>query len=164
MIQRYRQLAKRIHTELPDLAREVERAQKYWQVSLTAPDPDPYIDSVALSLHGFYSGVERLFELIATQVDESLPTGETWHRALLDQMARSFPQVRPAVIRPETAAALDEFRRFRHLVRNVYTTNLDPDRMKNLMAEVGSLWEDLEGQFNTFVEFLDHLSHADESG
>lgn len=28
-------------------------------------DQDIYLDSVALNLHGFYSGLERLFELVA---------------------------------------------------------------------------------------------------
>jgi len=42
-----------------------------------------YLDSAALNLHGFYSGLERLFELIARHVDGAIPSGETWHRDLL---------------------------------------------------------------------------------
>ena len=35
-------------------------------------------------------------------------------------------ELRPAVIDRESALTLDEFRRFRHLVRNVYAMNLSP--------------------------------------
>ena len=56
--------------------------------------------------------------------------------------------IRPAVIGPESASALDELRRFRHLVRNVYTFNLVPEKMtpeesaamleaaRNLLADI----------------------------
>jgi hypothetical protein len=72
MIERYRRLAERIRGELDDLEREVNRAQKSWKASMRTSDPEPYIDSVALNLHGFYSGAERLFELIAEEVDEKI--------------------------------------------------------------------------------------------
>jgi hypothetical protein len=52
----------------------LERAEKGWQHSKIDSD-DMYVDSVALNLHGFYSGLERLFELIATVVDERKPQG-----------------------------------------------------------------------------------------
>lgn len=162
MIERYRRLAERLRSELKDLEREVQRAQKSWDAAPKADDPDAYIDSVALNLHGFYSGAEKLFELIAGQVDEHAPGGEAWHRDLLEQMAKPVPDVRPAVIRPETAVALDEFRKFRHVVRNVYTANLDPARMRDLLKALPSAWADLKNELTAFADFLDQLSHADE--
>ena len=35
----------------------------------TAIDQDAYLNSVALNLHSFYSGLERIFELIAQELD-----------------------------------------------------------------------------------------------
>lgn len=35
---------------------------------------DHYLDGVALNLHGFYSGLERIFELVATRVDNTKPS------------------------------------------------------------------------------------------
>jgi len=35
-----------------------------------------YLDSAALNLHGFYSGLERLFELIARHVDGPFQWGD----------------------------------------------------------------------------------------
>jgi len=162
MIVRYQRLAQRIKDELPDIASEVARAQKSWEASLETDDPEAYIDSVALNLHGFYSGVERLFELIATQVDDSAPTGEAWHRQLIDQMAREIPETRPAVIDEFIAVALDEFRKFRHLVRNVYTLHLDSERMRVLIDVLPSLWGQLQKDFLTFADFLTELSKADD--
>ena len=162
MIVRYQRLAQRIRDELTDINSEVARVQKSWEASLEANDPDAYIDSVALNLHGFYSGVERLFELIATQVDDATPEGEAWHRQLIDQMAHEVSETRPAVLDEFVASALDEFRKFRHLVRNVYTIHLDSERMRVLVEVLPSLWEQLQKDFLAFADFLDELSKADE--
>ncbi len=162
MIVRYQRLAQRIKDELTDINSEVARAQKSWEASLETDDPEAYIDSVALNLHGFYSGVERLFELIATQVDDTMPAGEAWHRQLIDQMAREIPETRPAVIDEFIAVALDEFRKFRHLVRNVYTIHLDSERMRVLVDVLPSLWEQLQKDLLAFADFLIDLSKADE--
>jgi hypothetical protein len=78
-----------------------------------------YLDSVALNLHGFYTGIERLFELIARHIDESVPSDKNWHRSLLKQMTENYKNYRPAVISQSIFFELDEFRRFRHVVRNV---------------------------------------------
>jgi len=57
----------------------IQRALRAWsQAQKLADERGAYLDSVALNLHGFYSGVERLFELIARHIDGTLPTGETW--------------------------------------------------------------------------------------
>jgi hypothetical protein len=106
--------------------------------------------------------LERIFELIAEQVDESTPAGGAWHRDLLDQMSQPTPEVRPAVISHSIADELDEFRKFRHLVRNVYTAHLDPARMQRMLIALPDLWKRLKSELTTFVEFLDQLSHADE--
>jgi hypothetical protein len=41
-------------------------------------------------------------------------------------MSLDVPDVRPPVLQTETAARLDEYRKFRHRIRNIYATNLDP--------------------------------------
>ncbi len=151
----YRQLSERIRGELPDLERLVQRTQSAWVHVHRSPEEFAYLDSVALNLHGFYSGLERLFELIARHVDRQMPDGETWHRDLLKQMAHEVENVRPAVIGQPTLQALDELRRFRHLVRNVYTMNLSPDRMTSLISSLPSLWYALRAELLAFAEFLE---------
>lgn len=118
------------------------------------------MESVALNLHGFYSGLERLFELIARHVDRALPAGEGWHHDLLQQMTKEIAERRPAVMSPESASMLDEFRRFRHLVRNVYTFNLVPQKMEPLIAALPGLWNQVNAELVAFADFLEELAQA----
>jgi hypothetical protein len=83
-----------------------------------AQDQDYFLAAAALDLHGFYIGLERLFELIAREVDESRPAGSHWHRDLLAQMSLTVIDVRPAVLSPEAHSALTDYLEFRHVVRN----------------------------------------------
>ena len=152
----------RIRSEMDDLDHIVERVQDIWQQGKSASEnQDIFIDSVALNLHGFYSGLERLFELIARHIDRSLPEGETWHRDLLDQMSEDRDDERPAVISSSCATSLDEFRRFRHLVRNVYTMNLVPENMESLLSAVPGLWTTVKAELLAFADFVEELSSTD---
>jgi hypothetical protein len=72
-------------------------------------------------------------------------------------MAEDIPDIRPAVISTSLVQILDEFRRFRHLVRNVYTFNLDPQRMRPLMEQLPSLWQALRTELLAFADFLERL-------
>ena len=78
------ELAARIRGEVPELGRAVERAVNAWlKGRALSEDREVYVDSAALNVHGFYSALERVFELIASHLDQSLPAGDTWHRDLL---------------------------------------------------------------------------------
>lgn len=90
------ELANRIRSELVEIERVLQRAEEGWQRARRTAD-DYYLDGVALNLHGFYNGLERIFELIAATVDDHRPEGENWHQALLQQMANEVPEVRPAM-------------------------------------------------------------------
>jgi hypothetical protein len=159
VIPSYQNLTQRIRGEVVDLEQVIERAQRGWaSLQRGSSEPEVYIDSVALNLHGFYSGIERLFELIARHIDRDLPDSDTWHRDLLLQMAKDFPNTRPAVVSQENAAILDEFRRFRHLVRNVYTINLLPEKMSGLMKALPELWPKLRAEMLAFADYLEALN------
>ena len=127
--------------EVVNLESVIDLIKKGWQRSKKSGD-DYYIDSVALNLHGFYSGLERIFELIASSVDSRMPTDKEWHKDLLYQMAQEVPQVRPAVISEKSRSRLDEFRGFRHVVRNVYTFKFDPEKVEKLATDVPGLFAD----------------------
>lgn len=113
---------------------------------------------MALNIHGFYSGLERIFEIIARQLDGAVPAGQVWHRDLLLQMAQDIPDVRPGVISRDHAIVLDQFRRFRHLVRNVYTMNIAPEKMAGLVSTLPELWRQLRAELSSFAEFTEDLA------
>ncbi len=156
----FAELADRIRGELSELKRAVDRVSVSWAQAERTSSESAYLDSVALNLHGFYSGLERLFELIARHIDAVKPTGETWHRDLLQRMSQDVKEVRPAVLGLENARALDEFRRFRHLVRNVYTMNLSPKRLEPLVSALPALWASIRDEMSAFAEFVEALAEA----
>ncbi len=158
MIGGYQELAERIRGEVPELQRVMSRAIAAWTRVETSPEEDAYLDAVALNLHGFYGGLERIFELIARHVDRQAPAGQAWHRDLLRRMAQDLPPIRPALISAEHAVVLDEFRRFRHLVRNVYTMNLTPDRIGPLILKLPPIWPGLQSELLAFADFLEALA------
>lgn len=151
------QLAGRIRDELVEIGRVRRRIEDGWQRVQQSAD-EYYLDGVALNLHGFYSGLERIFELIATRVDGTLPTGENWHQMLLHQMATEISGVRPAVISGSTYAQLDEYRGFRHIVRNVYTFRFEPVKIQQLVDNVSGLFTQVQAELLAFAEFLEQMS------
>ena len=45
-------------------------------------------NTIATDLADIYSGIERIFERIANEVDGHLPRGSRWHKTLLEQMTK----------------------------------------------------------------------------
>jgi hypothetical protein len=159
MKMRLKEIADRIRSELQEIKILVNRIEHAWQHSLNSED-DFYLDSVALNLHGFYSGIERVFEIIATNIDANKPSGENWHQQLLNQMTDEIPSVRPAVISGELCAQLNEFRGFRHVVRNVYTFKFDPNKIEKLVDQVPSVFFDIKRELLAFADFLEESIHT----
>ena len=147
-------LANRIRRELNELEIVRARVEEGWQRAHHSDD-DYYLDSVALNLHGFYSGIERVFSLIAETVDGSIPQGENWHLLLLQQMTAEIPDVRPAVISGSVSKDLNEYRGFRHVVRNVYTYHFDPEKIEKLVDKVPELFRQLKLELSAFADFLE---------
>lgn len=160
MSESLKHLAMRIRNELSEIEHTLKRATEGMKRAKQTGD-DYYLDGVALNLHSFYSGIERIFELIAANVDCMFPEGENWHQALLKQMAEEMSDVRPAVISASVRLAFDEYRGFRHIVRNVYTYKFDSARIENLTERAGPLFAQLRAELLAFADFLE-ASEGDE--
>lgn len=159
MSARWKTLAQRIRLECSELDNSVSTVARHWQRAVTVTeDPDAFLNSVALNLHSLYSGLERVLQLIALEVDEVTLGGDAWHVELLRQMTLELPKIRPAVISPETGRQLDEYRKFRHRVRNLYTVHLDTARMEPLVDKLPFLWQQLQLELLAFADFLDRLA------
>jgi hypothetical protein len=157
----YEQLVKRIRGEVADLDGAVDKVRRAWSAAqLASADQDLYLDSAALSLHSFYSGLEGSFELIAKSIDRVALDGETWHRDLLRRMAMELPDTRPAVISTDNALKLLEYLRFRHLVRNIYATSLSATKMAGLVDGLATLWQSVRQELLAFADLLEQSNSA----
>jgi hypothetical protein len=74
-------------------------------------------------------------------------------------MAMEIPSVRPAVISEMTLNLLEEYLRFRHLVRNVYSFNLLPEKVQSLVERTPKALDLITQDLSTFVSlFLEKAS------
>ncbi|RPI88493.1 MAG: hypothetical protein EHM41_01060 [Chloroflexi bacterium] len=159
MIQIYAVIRGRISQELENLDRVVKRAELSMKKAQSDPlDADLFYDSVALNLHDFYAGLERLFQYIAVNVDKLVPSGSEWHRELLNQMALEIPGIRPAVLSNDVVEKLHEYLRFRHVVRNVYTFQFDPERLSRLVNNLQNIFSQTAQDLEDFSKFLEKTS------
>ena len=71
-------------------------------------------------------------------------------------MTKEVPGIRPAVISTETGTRLDEYRRFRRVVRNVYTPRFDPAKLGKLVNSAPEPFERTKAELLAFAAFLEH--------
>ncbi|MFO7633091.1 MAG: hypothetical protein R6W76_11150 [Caldilinea sp.] len=151
----------RIRQALLDIERVAERAESLLQKARKTHDDD-YYDGVALNLHSFYAGVEAMFEDIARTLDGVIPDSPNWHQELLRQMAAEIAGVRPAVISVQTRYCLDEYRSFRHLVRNLYTFHLRTSRVAELCDDLRSCHAAVRGEVVNFMHLMQSLDELSD--
>lgn len=123
----------------------------------TSEDKRYFLKSAALELHNLYTGCERIFEKIAGEINGALPSTPDWHNRLLKQMSIPVDEVRPAVISADLAKILEEYLKFRHVVRNIYGFELDSERMKPLISNGPKVVKDFSAQIKAFLDFLKEL-------
>jgi len=157
MNDRISRLVEYILDELNELRTIVKHAQEGWNKFGVSSD-DFYLGSVALDLHSFYNGLEKIFKLIALDIDKSMPQDSEWHKALLDQMVIEISATRPALISKQTHNILGEFLAFRHLIRNIYTHNIIPSKMQHLIENLPQTFEQIHLELSAFAEFLEKQS------
>ncbi|WP_245927539.1 hypothetical protein [Aphanothece hegewaldii] len=69
-------------------------------------------------------------------------------------MSLDIPQVRPTVISDATRTRLDEFRRFRHVVRSIYAYRLETSRVLELANQVQECHQEFELEIRQFLESI----------
>lgn len=152
-------IKEKIRNELENIKRVVEKVDRGFRVvKRKGKDADFYLDSVAFNLQSFYSGIEQIFEIIANGIDEELPSGNRWHKELLDQMSIELPEIRPAIISNATKQELIEFLTFRHLVRDIYTFEIKPEKLERLVKMLPNTFEHFMKEINDFLIFLERIS------
>ncbi len=61
---------------------------------------------------------------------------------------------RPAVISEDTTNSLDEYRGFRHVVRNVYSFSLSAIRIEPLVKKLPDLFNTIKNELKDFLSEL----------
>ncbi len=100
-----------------------------------------FYENLALELHNFYTGCERIFQTVAAELNGAPPgdalseseRGFDQHRRLLDRMGVAWGD-RPAVLSGDSIDGLREFLALRHVVRNRYGFEIDEERIERLIA------------------------------
>jgi hypothetical protein len=148
-------LAERIQVELIAIQQTVRQTEAFIEQLSAVTDEglqNALVSAIALNLHAFYTGAERVFSEVAKRVDGSLPAGTEWHKQLLLQMAAPLPGLRAALISEPLLAQLDEFRRFRHVVRSNYAYLLDRDRVLGLAERLQDCYACFQSELEQWLQ------------
>ncbi len=116
-----------------------------------------FYKNLALKLHTFYTGCERIFQFVAAELNGAPPTGFDWHRRLLERMGIAW-QGRPALLSPASVEGLREYLAFIHVVRNIYGFELDIERIADLVARYPAVWRRVEADLEQFRAWLLELA------
>lgn len=144
---------------ISDERRKIERtvrgiANALQDIEIIATNHKKYVEkTIASDLAEVYSGIERIFERIAREVDMQMPSGSRWHNDLLEQMAKRQPE-RPPVISPNTLPRLKELLDFRHKVNNIYREELIYEKAEEHAKPIGELFATVSKELDTLIAFL----------
>ncbi|MCL5061731.1 MAG: hypothetical protein M1443_00785 [Nitrospirae bacterium] len=132
-------------SDIAETSKEIPKSHKKKRV---------YEESLALKLHNFYTGCERIFQKIADDINGGVPVSMDWHKRLLKSMSLEIEKIRPPVISKDTAKALEEYLAFRHVVRNIYGFEIDSERLKRLIEKLFSTHKRFKKEVEGFIVFL----------
>ena len=145
------ELRKRIKEELEQLEAEIASVRPLLE-TLSRREPDDIeMRAAALTLHGFYNGVEGIFLVIAKRFDRQVPGGSHWHRHLLDQM-KTATELRPAIIGEQEYDMLVEYLSFRHMVRHSYPGALSWERFREIAQSLNESHRRIDQCIHQFIE------------
>jgi len=142
--------------KLERLAADIARGER--ELRQDPERADIHYSNLALKLHNFYTGCERIFRIIASELNHALPSSYDWHKRLLQRMTLEVPGKRPPVISEDLQRALGDFLAFRHVVRNIYGYELDPERLDRLLDKYPETWRQFQNEIRQFIGWLRHLS------
>ena len=144
-------LRKQIAVELQQLNRLLEVHQPLLVKCASEAPSEIEISALAAMLHSFYTGIENIFKRIVLESGDALPSGEAWHRGLLDVMTKPG-SARAAVISILLRDRLRDYLRFRHVFRQAYSFELRWDKMISLVLECDETLRLLEAELGDLLQ------------
>jgi HepT-like protein len=76
-------------------------------------------------------------------------------------MQTDFSELRPPVLSAEAVRMLDEFLRFRHVVRNIYAFQFDPERITRLVNQMRPALALTQTDLLAFISFLEQVAREE---
>lgn len=119
-----------------ELVREVERmedgeSRHSARPSLGGYERDLRLAGLAQRIAQAYNIIEGVLGFVARRIDRAPIAGEDWHKKLIVRCANSYEDPkREAVISAALSDDLLELCEFRHVVRNIYPTRLEAQRVR----------------------------------
>ncbi len=113
------------------------------------------LPALASYINDFYKGVERISKRVAVTLDGSIPSGEHWYQELLRQVADSGEDNRPPLWNGSLLLQLDEYRKFRSLVLNIYNFQLKKEKLLLLAQNVEPVLNKIKAAITVFYEWLE---------
>ena len=154
-----RDLAVKIQLGLEELA-EI-RAQFTPLISISPDATVGVIETAAACamLHSFYTEIEKILTRIAHEWDEQMPSSDSWHKDLLNQMSAPTAR-RPAVVSPGLVVVLSEFLAFRHLFRGASIVLMRWPKLSPLVAKVDPTYNQTKDEIEAFLQFIEHQAET----
>lgn len=138
-----------IKSEIENLDRLSAEMEEYKGVN-----SKPYRRTKASVLADFYNCCERIFEIIAREIDGKINATQQWHKRLLYQMTMELKDIRPPILSSKLAAELDDYLSFRHLERNIYGFELEGERLDRLVEKFSQVSTQFQQEINDFLTKL----------
>ncbi len=142
-------IKEQINFKLNDIDRLFSEYELIFE-KIKAEEPDLFDMTILGSvLHSFYNGLENIFEIIAKNIDNNVPSGNKSHQELLHQMA-SENSFRNEIISEDLYLKLREYATFRHFYRHAYSFQLNWKKMKPLVDNIGDIWKETKDELLNF--------------
>ena len=141
------ELAIKIQLGLEELETVHQQIRSLVQQTKSSDAGDIETAAACAMLHSFYTEMEKILRLIARDWDDRLPSSDSWHKELLNQMAAATSS-RPAILTPDLVEILGEFLAFRHLFRGASIALMRWDKLAPLISKVDPTF----AQFSASVE------------
>jgi len=113
-----------------------------------------YLNNLYSAFENICLNVARTFE---NQIDDRSQWHSTLHSTLLKRMTLDIEGIRPKLWSDRSYQDLNELRRFRHVFRNAYTIDLDPQRIAIVLGQAQRLYTLYRSDLDQFRAFLDSL-------
>jgi hypothetical protein len=152
----------RLRAEIEAELESVVRLQDDLNECVALGDTGVILRAKASVFHDFYTGMERIFVKIASELNGGIPNTPQWHIDLLQDMCLHLEEIRPPVVSAQLRDALLPFLRFRHLFRNLYGFNLDPRRLEELSEAFPVVLAKSKIEMEAFTHWLRETSRLPE--